>query len=126
MGDADDYVYYNPTAGLAVGGGEEDSPEAMTDAASAVYEMLLSSDCSILDNIMAMVELLARREPLAAAPPAPSPPLPPPPVPPPTPPPPPPPPSFLLTLLTDPDFAPRLSGTDSPFPLHALVRENIT
>jgi hypothetical protein len=23
MGDADDYVYYNPTAGLAVGGGED-------------------------------------------------------------------------------------------------------
>ena len=114
MGDADDYVYYNPTAGLAVGCGEEESPEEMSEAASAVYEMLLSSDPSIIDNLMAMVELLARREPLAVAP---SPPLPPPPVPPPTPPPPPPPPSFLFTLLTDPAFSPRLSGTDSPFPL---------
>ena len=122
MGDADDFIYHNPMAGLAVGGGEEESPEAMSEAASEVYEMLLSSDSSILDNLMMMVELLARREPLAAAPPAPSPPLPPPPVPPPTPPPPPPPPSFLFTLLTDPAFSPRLSGTDSPFPLHALVR----
>ena len=30
MGDADDFVYYNPTAGLAVGGGEEESPEEMS------------------------------------------------------------------------------------------------
>ena len=65
MGDADDFVYHNPTAGLAVGGGEEESPEEMSEAASAVYEMLLSSDGSILDTIMVMVELLARREPLA-------------------------------------------------------------
>jgi hypothetical protein len=120
MGDADDFVYHNPTAGLAVGGGEEESPEAMTDAASAVYEMLLSSDPSIIDNLMAMVELLARREPLAVAPPPP-PTLPSPPVPPMTPPLPPPPPSFLLTLFLNPTFYPRLSGTDSPFPLHALV-----
>jgi hypothetical protein len=35
MGDADDFVYYNPTAGLAVGGGEEESPEEMSEAASA-------------------------------------------------------------------------------------------
>ena len=41
MGDADDFVYHNPMAGLAVGGGEEESPEAMSEAASEVYEMLL-------------------------------------------------------------------------------------
>jgi len=108
----DDLNYHNPTAGQAFGGGEEEEPEAMTDAASAVYEMLLSSDASILDNLMVMVELfIARREPLAVAPPTP-PTLPSsPPVPPPTPPLPPPPPSFLLTLLLDPTFRPRLSET---------------
>jgi hypothetical protein len=120
MGDADDYVYYNPTAGLAVGGGEEESPEEMSEAASAVYEMLLSSDPSIIDNLMAMVELLARREPLAVAPPPP-PTLPSPPVPPPTPPPPPPPPSFLVTHLGDPIFVADLCGIDRPMPLQALV-----
>jgi len=118
MGDADDFVYYNPTAGLAVGGGEEESPEEMSEAASAVYEMLLSSDSSILDMMLVMVELLGAREPLAAAP---SPPLPPPPVPPPTPPPPPPPPSFLVTHLVDPIFVAPLCGIDRPMPLQALV-----
>ena len=118
MGDADDFVYYNPTAGLAVGGGEEESPEEMSEAASAVYEMLLSSDSSILDMMLVMVELLGAREPLAAAP---SPPLPPPPVPPPTPPPPPPPPSFLVTHLVDPIFVRVLCGIDRPMPLQALV-----
>ena len=44
-----------------MGGGEEESLEAMSEAASEVYEMLLSSDCSILDIMMVMVELLARR-----------------------------------------------------------------
>ena len=117
MGDADDFIYDNPTAGQAVGGGEEEEPKEMSDAVRAVYEMLISSDRSVIDTLMVMVELVARSEPLAAAPPAPPPPLPPSP-----PAPPPPTPSFLLTFMLDPSFRPRLCGTDSPMPLQALVR----
>ena len=109
--------YNNPTAAppAPVEGG---NPTEEEDPAQSLINDLLDASPETLATLHALFDVaLAVR-----APPAPSPPLPPPPVPPPTPPPPPPPPSFLLTLLTDPDFAPRLSGTDSPFPLHALVR----
>jgi hypothetical protein len=109
--------YNNPTAAppAPVEGG---NPTEEEDPAQSLINDLLDASPETLATMHALIDVaLAVR-----APPAPSPPLPPPPVPPPTPPPPPPPPSFLLTLLTDPDFAPRLSGTDSPFPLHALVR----
>ena len=67
-GDAFDFIYDNPySSGQAVGGGEDAEPEEMSVATSVVYEMLLSSDRSILDNMMVMVELLARREPLIVA-----------------------------------------------------------